>query len=139
MSLVAVPEQNSERLVFRDDRRSSHITLNRIELLECRNPGSAKHRLREFTLVSQREPISTLQQSKRQRTLPCLSPCAEPVLSFDHICHLIASQRAVLIDRDDRREIIQWLGKRKTRNIACDVTAMQSNRQLSLDIDDVLI
>lgn len=45
VSLVAVPEQNGERMVFRDDRRSPDITLDRIELLECRNPVPAKHRL----------------------------------------------------------------------------------------------
>jgi len=58
VSLVAVPKQNSERLVFRDDRR----TADRIEFLECRNPVSAKHRRCEFALVSQRESIGSLQQ-----------------------------------------------------------------------------
>ena len=44
VSLVAIPEQNSERLVFCDDRRSADITLDRIKTFECRNPAPVKHR-----------------------------------------------------------------------------------------------
>ncbi|MFC7058978.1 hypothetical protein [Halovenus salina] len=45
----------------------------------------------------------------------------------------------MLINRDDRREIIQRLSKRKTRNITSNVTATQSNRQLPLNINDLFV
>jgi len=48
VSLVTIPEQNSKRLVFRDDRRSPHITLDGIEFFEGRNPAPVKHRRCEF-------------------------------------------------------------------------------------------
>jgi len=139
VTIVTVPKQNGERLVFRNDRRLADITLDRLKLFKCRNPGPAKHRRREFSLVSQREPVRPFQQSERQGTPPGLGARTEPVLGFDHIHQLIASQRPVQIDRDDRREIIQWLGKRETRNITGNITATQSNRQLPLDINDLFV
>ncbi len=43
VSLVTIPEQNGERLVFHDDRRSPDITLDRIEFFKCRTSGPVKH------------------------------------------------------------------------------------------------